>query len=277
MFRICLVALAAENLIFGATAFAQVGGYNPYAVPHDEPPVSQDGKLNWSTFYKSAQIQANYERLYELGACGNTNKRITIPVEQNKLDINTLPEGTVQGEIVKVGKGLVAIVDKEKRGATVVLHPAGVTRVGITGPIAATALKKGMNVRFEGSVDQHGHGSESLVKLDVISLPANYKPTKIKLNSMETIVGQVIDVRESILHVRVRSGTLSRLTLTLQGNAVANIDASDIELAAPGDTIEVKGHLWDGSGSKIGPAVFASDITIKRPLSPNHEPIAQAN
>ncbi|MCC7085462.1 MAG: hypothetical protein IT427_10685 [Pirellulales bacterium] len=276
MLRAILSSLVATQIVGGTAAFAQLGGYSPYAA-QQQPPVSADGKINWSTFYKSAQLEAKYEWLWQMGACGNTNKRITIPVAQNKLDVNKLLEGAVEGEVVKLGDGVLTMIDKDRRPLGVVLHPAGVTHVEITGPMPATRLKKGMNVRFETSVDQHGHSEQPLIKLDVITLTKNSRPSTIRPNSKQIIVGQVIDLRDGQLRVRVRSGALTRLIVPLEENAVANLDASDIRLAASGDQIEVKGHLWDGVGSNMGPTVFADEIILKRPLSPSHASLTFAN
>jgi hypothetical protein len=140
--------------------------------------------------------------------------------------------------------------------------------------MAASSLKKGMNVRFEAKVDERGRCEDPLVKLDIITLPHPFKPTAIRPNSLGTIVGQVIDIHNKLLRVRVQSGAITRVILPLDENAVANLEASDITLTAPGDAIEVKGHLWDGEGSKNGPAVFASEVVLKRPLSPSTEMIS---
>lgn len=255
---------------------AQVSSNNPYA-QKNEPPVSADGTLNWGTFYKSAALEARYQQLWQMGACRGTNPRIEGPVAQNKLDVNKLPEGSVAGQVVKVGGGLLVIKDKDKREITVVLHPAGVTKVQLTGPMPASALKKGTTVRFEAKVDQHGRSEEPLVKLDVITPDKSAKPATIRPNLPAIVVGQVIDIHNKLLRVKVQSGAITRVVLPLEENAVANLEVSDISLSAAGDTVEAKGHLWEGDGSKNGPAVFASDVILKRPLSPSSEAVSQAN
>jgi hypothetical protein len=85
---------------WAAPVVAQPVPYNPYADGQDPlPPVAADGTLHWGPFYKSAAIQKSYERLWSLGACRGTNKAITIPVERNKLVIDTLPEETFTGRV----------------------------------------------------------------------------------------------------------------------------------------------------------------------------------
>jgi hypothetical protein len=72
---------------------AQATPYNPYADANEAlPPVAADGTIHWGTFYKSAQVQQAYERLWNLGACRGSNRAITVPVAENKLVIDRLPE-----------------------------------------------------------------------------------------------------------------------------------------------------------------------------------------
>jgi len=276
MRRACFLALVVAQFAFAEVLLAQVSSNSPYA-KKDEPPLTADGKINWGTFYKSAALEARYQQLWQMGACRGTNPRIEVPVSQNKLDVNKLPEGSVEGQVVKVGNGVLTIKDKDRREINVVLHPAGVTKVELTGPMPAAALKKGTTIRFEAKVDVHGRSEEPLVKLDVITPQKSAKPATIRPNSPAIIVGQVIDIRNKMIRVKVQSGAITRVMMPLQENAVANLEASDISLSAPGDLVEVKGHLWQGDGTKNGPAVFASDVVLKRPLSPTSEAISQAN
>ena len=99
----CLLAVVAAPLAVARPAAGQVVPYNPYADSQDPtPPVLPDGTIHWGTFYKSAAMQKAYERLWNLGACRNTNKAITIPVQNNRLSIDGLPEGKHRGVVKAV-------------------------------------------------------------------------------------------------------------------------------------------------------------------------------
>ena len=94
-------AVAGSWLAVAAAASAQINAYNPYADSQEHlPPVAPDGTLRWGTFYKSAALQQAYERLWNLGACRGTNKAITVPVEMNKVAIDSLPEEDFRGIVV---------------------------------------------------------------------------------------------------------------------------------------------------------------------------------
>ena len=58
------------------------------------------------------------------------------------------------------------------------------------------------------------------------------------------------------------------MMLTLAPDAVATIDASRLDLVAPGDTVALTGRLWSGEGAMGRGTVFASAITITKPPRP---------
>ena len=94
----CLPLALAAAMILASHASGQVAPYNPYADAHEAlPPVAADGTIHWGTFYKSAQVQQAYERLWNLGACRGSNRAITVPVAENKLVIDRLPETEFKG------------------------------------------------------------------------------------------------------------------------------------------------------------------------------------
>jgi hypothetical protein len=135
----CLVV----TVLSGAPASGQVGPYNPYAMAEDAPPpLAADGTIQWGVFYKSAKLQRAYERLWSLGACRGSNRAITVPVAENKLVIDRLPEaefrGVVQGATGDLAGGMVAFtLDSTSPDGTEALvaqlHPAGVSRLAVRG------------------------------------------------------------------------------------------------------------------------------------------------
>lgn len=252
----------------------QVVPYNPYVDSQDPtPPVLPDGTIHWGTFFKSAAIQKAYERLWNLGACRNTNKAITIPVENNKLLIDSLPEDEFRGVVKAVtgtnAGGAVAFLETPKDGSAgmervALLHPAGVSRVEVSGTAGISLLAPGMVVRFQANVDSKGKGVAPIRVLHVATPSAEAKPTAVTPGLDEMVVGKVIQVKRGILSVRVDAGKIRRLTLPLADDAVVEVATSQIGLIRPGDTIEIKGRLWTGEGALGDGTVFADELSVTK-------------
>jgi hypothetical protein len=266
-----LVALAMIAVATNASAGAP---FNPYDDGNAaQPPVSADGTIHWGTFYKSAAIQKSYERLWNLGACRNTNKAITIPVAENKLVIDRLPEAEFKGVVTAsaggLAGGMVAFVREgesptEADPLVAQFHPAGVTRFAIQGRAPAAILAPGMVVRFRAEADSRGRIAEPVRALDVVTPPKGFKPDEVRPNRVDTIVGSVVSIRKGTVIVRVDAGRLRKFTLTLADDAELTIDAAQFDLVGPGDVIEVKGRLWTGEGSAGAGTVFVSDVLVTK-------------
>ena len=259
-------------LALAAPAGAQLNAYNPYADSQQHlPPVAPDGTLRWGTFYKSAAIQKAYERLWDLGACRNTNMAITVPVERNKVAIESLPEedfrGVVVGATGTLRGGMIAFTTAAHDGSTFVaaLHPAGVSKLAVSGSLPATALRPGLTVRIHAQVDKKGIAAEPLTTLDVITPPAGFKPTVIEPGRAETIVGTITRYSAGTLHVQVATGKIRRLTIPIAAAAAVRVDAGQLDLVAPGDLVSLTGHVWRGEGCLAEGTVFASVVTVTKP------------
>jgi len=263
---------------WASSACGQVDPYNPYAEAHAAPPpLAADGTIHWGTFYKSAKLQQAYERLWNLGACRGSNKAITVPVAENKLVIDRLPEaefkGVVRSAVGKVAGGVVAFDESSStadRGEPLIaqFHPAGVTRFKVVGQVPASLLAPGMVIRLRAEVDGKGHGVQPVTKLEIVTPPAGFVPDAIRPNQVDTIVGTVVSIRKGIMALRVDAGSLRRITLHVDSAAVATIDAARLDLVGPGDEIEVKGRLWTGDGATGAGTIFVSDVVVaKRPLA----------
>lgn len=261
---------------WASAACAQVDPYNPYAEAHAAPPpLAADGTIHWGTFYKSAKLQQAYERLWNLGACRGSNKAITVPVAENKLVIDRLPEaefkGTVRGVVGHVAGGVVAFDETsstEGRGEPLIaqFHPAGVTRFKVVGQVPASVLVPGMVVRLRAEVDGKGRGVHPVSKLEIVTPPEGFVPDAVRPNQIDTIVGTIVSIRKGIMGLRVDAGTLRRVTLQVDPEAVAMLDAARLDLVASGDEIEVKGRLWTGDGAMGAGTIFVSDVVVaKRP------------
>lgn len=275
MFRTALplIVLAASLGTAGRVA-AQAFPYDPYALGEDAAPaLGPDGTIHWGTFYKSAALQQTYERLWSLGACRNTNRAITVPVAENKLVIDRLPEadfrGVVRGVAGTPAGGVVAFVreGEESVGSPPLvaqLHPAGVTRFTVTGATALDALRPGMTVRLTAEVDGRGRGRETVREVEIVTPAEDFQPDEVRPGRLDTVVGRVEHRRGSTLVLHVPAGRLRRLTVTLAPDATVRIDAARMDLVAAGDAIEVRGRLWSGAGSQGAGTVFASDIVVTK-------------
>lgn len=254
---------------------AQSAPYNPYADSQDaRPAVAADGTLHWGTFYKSAELQQAYERLWNLGACRGTNKAITVPVENNRLAVDGLPEltlsGVVRGVQGRLGGGMIAFVDPtvEDPGQAVrvaVLHPSGVSRLSIRGDADATVLRTGLTVRCRATVDRHGKADDPIESLDIVTIPNGFRPDAIRPDTPGTIVGTLNRITPDSIVLRVDAGSIRRVVLPLSDDLRVTVDCAELGLASAGDTVEIKGRLWTGTGCLAGGTVFASDVTIVKP------------
>jgi hypothetical protein len=263
------------SLTLAPSAHAQINAYNPYADSQAHlPPVAPDGTLRWGTFYKSAAIQKAYERLWNLGACRNTNMAITVPVEMNKVAIDSLPEEDFRGVVVgthgTIHGGMIAFTladgpHADAPALVAALHPAGVSKLTVTGQLPVSALRPGLTVRVHARADRKGVVAEPLTTLEVITLPANFKPLAVEPDRMGTIVGTVMRITGGTLHMQVATGKLRRLAIPLAPDAVATIDAGQLDLVAPGDLVSLTGRVWRGEGCFGEGTVFASVVTLTKP------------
>jgi hypothetical protein len=256
------------------TAEAQLTPYNPYAESQEVlPPVAADGTIQWGTFYKSASLQKAYARLWDLGACRGTNRAITVPVENNKLLIDRLSEMEFKG-VVHTASGSLAggVIAFAKDGASphddplfAQLHPAGVSKLAVSGRTAASVIAPGMTVRVRARVDERGRGKDAIRFIDVVTPPDDFEPDEVRPNRIETVIGTVVRTTKDLMILQVDAGRIRRITVPVAPDALAMIDASEPRLIAAGDMIQVKGRLWSGPGSAGSGTVFASHVTVTKP------------
>jgi len=263
-------------------AAAPLNAYNPYADTQNLPPVAPDGTLRWGTFYKSAAIQQAYERLWNLGACRNTNKAITIPVEMNKVAIDTLPEedfrGVVVGATGTIRGGMIAFSTAAVPGAddsthVAALHPAGVSKLTVSGQVPVMALRPGLTVRVQAEVDSKGFGKRPLSAIEVVTPAAGSKPVAIQADRVESVIGTVARRQADTLVLHVAAGRIRRLSLPIAPDAAVHVDAAQLDLVAPGDIVTLTGRVWRGEGCLGEGTVFASVVTVSK--TPPVEPAAQ--
>jgi len=270
-----LPSVVALLCVCAGPVWAQPSPYNPYAESHDPlPPVAADGTLHWGPFYKSAAIQKSYERLWNLGACRGTNKKITTPVERNKMVIDNLPEesftGLVRATTGTLAGGMVAFTEgaSEDSNAAVLiaqLHPAGVTHMQVGGRSSIAAIKPGMTVRLRAQVDNKGRAADPVRSLDIVTPPDGFIPDPVRPGTLDTVVGTVVQCRNGMLLLNVDAGKIRRLALPLADDVETMIvDAAQLDLVAPGDQVEITGRRWSGEGAMGAGTVFTSRIIVKK-------------
>lgn len=273
MIRFALPCLVAA-VVWCLPATGQVGPYNPYAAAEDAPPpLAADGTVQWGVFYKSAKLQRAYERLWSLGACRGSNRAITVPVAENKLVIDRLPEadfhGVVQGATGDLAGGMVAFTAEPASAAggerlVAQLHPAGVSRLAVRGPVSASMLTQGSVVRLRTRIDARGRGTAPIESLEIVSPPADFRPDPIRPDHLDTVVGVVQNVRRDALVLRVDAGEIRRVTVAVTDDVLVTVDAPRLDFVAPGDRIDVQGRLWTGDGALADGTVFASDVIVTK-------------
>ena len=281
---IVFVVAVALAVVTSRASFGQ--RYNPYAdAPAALAPVTPDGTIQWGSFFKSAQLQLSYERLWNMGACRGTNKAITEPVEDNKLLIDRLPEADFAGVVQAVNGtragGVVAFTDRGAAGQAPAyfaqLHPAGVSHLKVTGTVSRGDLRPGMAVRIRATIDERGRGTEPLRVVTVVTPAADFAPQPVRPGKADAIIATIVSLRGATLVARVDAGKIRRLTFTLADDAVTTVDGARLDLVAAGDTIEVKGRLWSGAGSAGAGTIFASHVTVTKrsPARPETREVAQ--
>jgi uncharacterized protein YcfJ len=282
--RASLAALLAAVLLgLAATEPVVAQRFNPYAEPEEAlPPLAADGTIQWGAFYKSSSIQHNYERLWAMGACRGTSRAITEPVKRNKLLIDRLPEadyeGVVVGAVGALAGGMVSFHEPATgAGAQPLvaqLHPAGVTRLRVAGRVPATILRPGLVIRLVTEVDEKGRAAEPITTFEVVTPPADYQPDPVRADARGAVVGTVRSIHGEVLTLQVNAGRIRRLTLSVDPQAIATLDAARLDLVAPGDTISLRGRIWSGEGAMGAGTVFASEITISKPPLPGEVAVA---
>lgn len=276
MVRSIMSVMTCLALMLGAAAsHGQLTPYNPYADSQEAPaPLAPDGTIQWGVFYKSAAMQKAYQRLWNLGACRGTNRAITEPVNRNKVIIDRLPEADYEGTVVAatgtLAGGVIMFSEQPRGGATgepfvVQLHPAGVTRLRVTGRTPAAIVQPGHVIRVVAEVDEQGLATEPLARFDLVTPPADYQPAEVKPGVRGEIVGVVRRLHKGVLTLHVPAGRLRRLTFSLPDDAVATLDAAGLDLVAPGDAIKLTGRLWSGDGAMGAGTIFASDVSLSKP------------
>ena len=254
-------------LLLVASANAQRPAYNPYAKQTEEDlaAVRPDGKLNWPAFFKSKAMEDRFKVYFAQGSCTGTNMRIVNALEANKVVVNDLPEESFLGLAAKVNGGTVAMASENGGPMMVVTHPAGVSKVSISGKMNPADLRPGMMVKFSGRVDNHGKGVKPIDSLEIFTPDAKFKWKAIITDRQQNIAATVLKVEGSLLQVQVPAGRVRKLTFQVKENPEIIVTGSTLDLISAGDEISTKGLVYlSGEGAGGVPVVFASEVIVKK-------------
>ncbi len=264
-----ILACFAVCLCSSIVANAQFEKYNPYAQPKElEVAVTPDGKVNWPKFFKSAALKTKFDGYFKIGACRGTNPVINERLRKNEVDINKLPKTTVEGIALGTRGGAIQLRDQSGNLFALVTHPAGVSNVNVTGTMPASHLKRGMIVRFQANVNEHGIGVEPLSSMDVLSAGVEFTPKPVETGRMQMVVGTISRILNSDrLQVTVQPGKLHRLTLMIHDDITINVNARRPELVEAGDLVEAEGHVYTPPGNAVSKTISTvkMDVTKRDP------------
>jgi len=271
----CISACVAG--LWTGIAAAQVAPYDPYAEFQDFPAaVLADGTLHWGPFFKSAALEQNYRRLWNLGACRGTNKAITEPVTRNRVLIDQLPEtefrGIVRHAVGTNAGGVIAFSEREASLAEAEiffaqLHPAGGSVLEVEGHGQPSFIAPGMFVRFRATVTERGRVTEPPGRIEVVTPETDFVPDAVRPGRRDTIVGQVVRRQEDALQILVPVGQVRRVTVPVSERTEVVVEGTELSLVGPGDTITLEGRLWNGAGCSGAGTVFASRVHVSKPAS----------
>lgn len=252
---------------FTASASAQRPAYNPYAKQTEEDlaPVRPDGKLNWPAFFKSKAMEDRFQVYFAQGSCTGTNMRIVNALAANKVEVNALPEESLLGVAAKVNGGTIGMASQKGVPVTVVTHPAGVSKISVTGKMSPTDLRPGMMVKFSGRVNDHGKGMKPIENLEVFTPDARFKWRPVITDRQQSIAATVLKAEGSLLQVQVPAGRVRKLSFQVKENPEIVVSGSTLDLISAGDEISTKGHVYlSGEGAGGMPVVFASELIVKK-------------
>ncbi len=262
-----LASLVAGLLVSHASA--QQKPYNPYADENaDLAPISPDGKINWPTFYKSAAIKAKFDWMFATGSCRGTNPRLNAVISGNKVNVNQLPEEEYSAIVQSAVNGKLVLIDKSMVTTSVMIHPKGVSKVEVVGPLTLQQLRLGMLVRFIAKINEDGTSEQPLASLEVFSNQRDYPFAEIETGERKSQVARIVALRDKTLELRVEAGQLRQLKLPVDDSTVVMMNMDSISLVAPGDKIELKGHRYQGEGITTKQAIFANKLLVTKPPLP---------
>lgn len=272
--------LLLASLVFGLAttqAAAQQKPFNPYADENaDLIAITPDGKINWPTFYKSGAIKAKFDWMFSTGSCRGTNPDLNAVIINNKVNVNQIAEEEYTAVVQSNVAGNLIVLDKNQVPTSVMIHPKGVSKIEVNGPYTLKQLRTGMLVRMTAKINDDGTSDQPIPTIEIFSTKPEYPFAEIETGERSTFAARVVALRDKTLELRVDAGKLRKLKVPVDDSTVVTLNMDDLNLAAPGDKLEVKGHLYSGPGITAKQAIFANKVVVTKPSQPDKKPAKRA-
>lgn len=218
-------------------ASAQAPANNPYA-------GLESTKGVWPPFYKPDPNDAKYLKMMADGVCKPNGKTAQAFYQSKMVDVNKLPEFSLEGKISEVAGGSVTAVDSRTGESFLILinEDRTVSRVRVEGKGTKDMLSAGAFVRFVGKVDTSGTVADKLDKIEVTT-PGMHPTTPVKPNEMQNLTGKILRHDGEHLIVNAPSGKVRRLEADLKADAEVSACVADHRFASVGDKVTMKGRI----------------------------------
>lgn len=263
---VALVFLALCSSVLCSPSWAQSSTYNPYAPDVDLPLISEDGTINWPSFFQSAATEAKFQSYFQTGSCTGSKQSIVNMLKDNKVDVNKLPQTSLTGKAVKLLPGMVGVVDENGKTFMAVTHPQGVSRINVTGDTTQVAIRPGLTLRFAGKVDERGRGIDVIDSLEIVTLSDKIYPIAITPNHPQTIVANVTKRRGNTLQLKLNVGEVRSLSIVIAPDAKTSVNGHSLDLLSLGDEVTIKGHAYSGAGVAAANTIFADEVDATKPV-----------
>ncbi|MCA9269535.1 MAG: hypothetical protein KDA41_13735 [Planctomycetales bacterium] len=186
-------------------------------------------------------------------------------LNDNKVEVDSLPTTTLSGRVVRLAPGAVGLVDGDGKSAVALVHPQGVSHISVSGDVPTLVIQPGVSVRFAARVDEQGRGTDPVDAWEIVTLGRDVQPTAVGPNKVQTIVGTVTKRHGDMVRVTVGDGELKSLTFMVAPEAKAVVRGSSLDLLSLGDDVVVQGHSYAGVGSLADRTIFANELTASKP------------
>lgn len=231
------------------------------------PLISEEGTINWPSFFQSAATEARFQYYFQTGSCTGSKKSIVNMLKNNKVDVNKLPQTSLTGKAVKLLPGMVGVIDADGKTVMAVTHAQGVSRINVSGDTTQEAIRPGLTLRFAGSVDERGKGTEVIDSIEIVTLSDKIYPIAITPNHLQTIVANVTKRRGNLLRLNLNVGEVRSLSILIAPAAKTTVNGHSLDLLSLGDDVTIKGHAYSGPGVAAVNTIFADEMVVTKPTT----------
>lgn len=261
---------AAVVLLFIGTCAATAQAQNTLDDVYNwrEPKADPGAPKRWPPYYKPAPMAPEHQLKYAMGWCRvhsplNFRNQPTYTIKPEEIiDVNKLPETTVNATVAANDHGQLLVRSKEERFVVIVHSDPQLSQVTAAGEVLPEALKPGMFVSFSGKVSAQGEVSE-VEGLQVALDPDEDQTTAIRADERQRVVARFASRHGDQLLLRIKGDNQPHLTVKLAARDHIALRASNCQLAAEGDEIAIKGRLYRDKNSTSGGEIFAGDVRLK--------------